>query len=81
MADVALAIQGPPPTGKSFAKGGEHPREKPFARVDEIPHLLPKMRRHVKQPTFGTARLNTESAEVVAACDTASVRVGRTTMG
>ena len=81
MADVAFAIQGPPPAGKSFAKGGKHAREKPLTGVDEIPHLLPKMVRNVQKTTLGTPRLLAESAKVVAAGDTVSVRVGRSIMG
>lgn len=81
MADVALAIQSPPPAGKSFAKGCKQAREKPLTRVDEIPHLLPKMVGDVQKTALGAARLLAESAKVVPAGDTASVRVGRRTMG
>ena len=81
MADVALAIQGPPPAGKSFAKGRKQAREKPLAGVDEIPHLLPKMVRDVQKTALGAPRLLAESAKVVAAGDAVSVRVGRRIMG
>ena len=81
MADVALAIQSPPPTGKSFAKGSKQARKKPFAGADEIPHLLPKMVRDVQKTALGAPRLFAESAKVVAAGDAAPVRAGRTIMG